>query len=56
MLTVVKADRKEDSGLFKIRLTCMGGSTEATGTVNVLDVPSKPRNFQADEASCINIQ
>ena len=55
VLTVVRADRKEDSGMFKIRLTCMGGSAEATGRVNVLDVPTKPRNFQADEASCKNI-
>ena len=55
VLTVVRADRKEDSGIFKIRLTCMGGSAEATGTVNVLDVPTKPRNFTADEASCKNI-
>ena len=52
MLTVVRADRKEDSGIYKIRLTCMGGSNEATGRVNVLDVPTKPRNFQTDEASC----
>ena len=55
VLMVVRADRKEDSGMFKIRLTCMGGSAEATGRVNVLDVPTKPRNFQADEASCKNI-
>ena len=55
VLTVVRADRREDSGIYKIRLTCMGGSNEATGRVNVLDVPTKPRNFQADEASCRNI-
>ena len=55
VLTVVRADRREDSGLYKIRLTCMGGSNEATGRVNVLDVPTKPRNFQADEVSCENI-
>ena len=52
---MVRADRREDSGIYKIRLTCMGGSNEATGRVNVLDVPTKPRNFQADEASCRNI-
>ena len=55
VLTVVRADRREDSGIYKVRLTCMGGSNEATGRVNVLDVPTKPKNFQADEVSWDNI-
>ena len=28
---------------------CEGGVTEATGFVNVLDVPDKPRFFKPDE-------
>ena len=51
MLTVRKADRQRDKGLYKLRLTCEGGNFEATGFVNVLDVPSKPRNFKPDEVS-----
>ena len=31
VLTIVKADRREDSGQYKIRLTCSGGGGEATG-------------------------
>ena len=46
-----KADRQRDKGLYKLRLTCEGGNFEATGFVNVLDVPSKPRNFKPDEVS-----
>ena len=34
VLTIVKASRREDSGLYKIRLTCMGGGGEATGQIN----------------------
>jgi len=49
VLTVTKADRKEDTGLYKIRLSCGGGSTEASGHVNVIDVPTRPRGFQTDE-------
>ena len=51
MLTVRKADRQRDKGLYKLRLTCEGGNFEATGFVNVPDVPSKPRNFKPDEVS-----
>merc|ERR1719348_2933580 len=39
LLTVKKADREKDTGTYKIRLTCEGGYHEATGFVNVLDVP-----------------
>jgi hypothetical protein len=49
VLTVSKAVRREDTGLYKIRLTCGGGSSEATGFVNVLDVPTKPRHLHPDE-------
>ena len=31
VLTIVKASKREDSGLYKIRLTCMGGGGAATG-------------------------
>ena len=51
VLTVTKAERKTDSGMYKIRLSCGGGSTEATGHVNVIDVPTRPRGFQTDEVS-----
>ena len=51
VLTVTKAVRREDTGLYKIRLTCGGGGTEATGFVNVLDVPTKPRHLHPDEVS-----
>ena len=51
VLTIVKANRKVDSGVYKIRLCCGGGSTEATGRVNVLDVPDKPKTFQVNEVN-----
>ena len=51
VLTVTRAMRKEDTGVYKIRLTCGGGSTEAMGHVNVIDVPTRPRGFQTDEVS-----
>ena len=49
VLTVRKADRQKDKGFYKIRLTCEGGNFEATGFVNVLDVPSRPRLLKPDE-------
>ena len=49
VLTVRKADRQKDKGVYKIRLTCEGGNFEATGFVNVLDVPSRPRLLRPDE-------
>ena len=49
VLTVRKADRQKDKGVYKIRLTCEGGNFEATGYVNVLDVPSRPRALKPDE-------
>ena len=49
VLTVQKCDRAIDGGTYKIRLICEAGTFEATGYVNVLDVPGKPRNFSPDE-------
>ena len=49
VLTVRNAVRREDTGMYKIKLLCGGGNFEATGFVNVLDVPDKPRNFRAVE-------
>ncbi|XP_023324296.1 twitchin isoform X2 [Eurytemora carolleeae] len=56
VLTVKKADRKKDCGRYKIRLTCEGGNFEATGFVNVLDVPSRPRAFQPDEVRAEHVK
>ena len=53
VLTITKAKRKEDSGVYKIRLCCGGGSMEATGRVNVLDVPDKPKTFKVNEVRMI---
>lgn len=49
VVTVVKADRAVDTGTYKIRLVCEGGTFEASGKVNVLDVPQKPRSLHPDE-------
>lgn len=43
---VLQADRDRDSGVYTIRLTCEAGTFEASGRVNVLDVPLKPRNLR----------
>ena len=49
VLTVHKCDRDIDGGTYKIRLICDAGTFEASGYVNILDVPLKPRNFSPDE-------
>jgi len=49
VLSIPKADRARDTGRYKIILTCEAGTFEATGNVNVLDVPSKPRAINPDE-------
>lgn len=49
VLTVKKADRAKDGGQYTIRLSCEAGNFQASGFVNVLDVPAKPRCFQPDE-------
>ena len=56
VLTVTKADRHVDGGTYKIRLVCDAGSFEATGYVNVLDVPGKPRNFSPDEVRAEHVK
>ena len=49
VVTVTKASRQEDTGDWRVRLMCGGGSTEATGHVNVIDVPRAPRCLNLDE-------
>merc|ERR1712055_352932 len=49
VLSIPKADRARDTGRYTIKLVCEAGTFEATGNVNVLDVPSKPRNLMPDE-------
>ena len=49
VLTVTKCDRAMHGGTYKIKLMCEAGAFEATGYVNVLDVPGKPKNFSPDE-------
>jgi len=49
ILTVTKAIRAQDTGHYTIRLTCEGGNFSASGYVNVLDVPTQPRNFRPEE-------
>lgn len=56
VLTVKKADRRKDSGRYTIRLSCEGGNFEASGFVNVLDVPSKPRSFHPDEVRAEHVK
>jgi len=56
VLTVKKADRGKDSGRYTIRLTCEGGNFEASGFVNVLDVPSRPRCFRPDEVRAEHVK
>merc|ERR1719430_793985 len=49
VLSIPKADRARDTGRYTIRLVCEAGTFEASANVNVLDVPSKPRQIQPDE-------
>ena len=53
-LTIQKANRKIDTGTYKIRLTCGGGNSEATGFVNVLDVPTKPSGLVVSDVRAEN--
>jgi hypothetical protein len=46
---VCQADRARDTGRYTIKLTCEAGTFEASANVNVLDVPTKPRNLMPDE-------
>ncbi|XP_059094392.1 twitchin-like [Tigriopus californicus] len=56
VVTVTKSERATDAGHYKIRLICEGGTFEATGFVNVLDVPEKPRNLRPDEVRAEHIK
>ena len=56
VLTVQKSDRAIDGGTYKIRLVCEAGTFEATGYVNVLDHPGKPRNFSPDEVRAEHVK
>ena len=56
VLTVVKSERAVDGGHYKIRLVCDAGTFEATGFVNVLDVPEKPRNLALDEVRAEHVK
>lgn len=56
VLSIPKADRARDTGLYTIKLTCEAGTFEASGRVNVLDVPSKPRCLMPDEVRAEHIK
>merc|ERR1740128_606419 len=56
VLTIKKADRQKDSGKYTIRLTCEGGNYEASGFVNVLDVPSRPKAFHPEEVRAEHVK
>ena len=56
MAYLLQAERSVDAGEYKIRLVCDGGVSEATGYVNVLDVPEKPKNLNADEVRAEHIK
>ncbi len=49
VLSIPKADRERDTGLYTIKLSCEAGTFEASGRVNVLDVPTQPRMLQPTE-------
>ena len=51
-----KADRARDTGKYTIRLSCEAGTFEATGNVNVLDVPTKPRQLMPDEVRAEHVK
>ena len=42
--------------MYTIRLTCEAGTFEASGYVNVLDVPLKPRNLNPDEVRAEHVK
>jgi len=56
VLSIPKADRKRDTGKYTIKLSCEAGTFEATGNVNVLDVPDKPRNLTPDEVRAEHVK
>jgi len=56
VLSIPKADRARDTGKYTIRLSCEAGTFEATGNVNVLDVPTKPRQLMPDEVRAEHVK
>ena len=50
-LSIAKSQRERDMGLYAIRLENATGTVEATGFVNVLDVPGAPREFAVKSIS-----
>jgi len=56
VLSIPKADRARDTGKYTIKLVCEAGTFEATGNVNVLDVPSKPRAINPDEVRAEHVK
>lgn len=46
VLRVAKSERMRDAGKYTVVLDSETGSEEASGFVNVLDVPKEPRNFK----------
>ncbi|XP_071749998.1 myosin-binding protein C, cardiac-type-like [Lepeophtheirus salmonis] len=56
VLSIPKADRDQDTGIYAIRLTCESGTFEASGKVNVLDVPLAPRSLQPDEVHAEHVK
>merc|ERR1719447_1242807 len=56
VLSIPKADRARDTGKYTIRLACEAGTFEATANVNVLDVPTKPRQLVPDEVRAEHVK
>ena len=53
---LLQSDRDRDTGTYTIRLTCEAGTFEASGKVNVLDVPLAPRSLQPDEVRAEHVK
>ena len=49
ILTVLKSERLRDTGKYTFRLESSTGVCEASGFVNVLDVPGPPRDFSVKQ-------
>jgi len=56
VLSIPKADRARDTGKYTIKLSCAAGTFEASGNVNVLDVPTKPRTLMPDEVRAEHVK
>ena len=55
-IITIQSDRDRDTGRYTIRLTCEAGTFEASGNVNVLDVPLKPRALVPDEVRAEHVK